>query len=1209
MSRSAPSPIHHAGLGLVLLLSAGSIFSCATRATRTEQQLRATAAIEDPIRLLQARAELETLKPLPPADDALIRELVRDDTPPLTPGTEAHRKALMSAEEIEIGAQIVITQPQDSIDLVRQGHAAKLYTRARMLRQQGRPQDASGVLMQAMELDPNAPELAAALGAVRVELGDPVGANEAYERAIELGDRSGTTLVYVASQAYTLGNDERVMTLCSIALEYDEIERDPVARVLAGIMLGNAQIRTGYLRAGAQSLEEALTAFDPSIRDPRWRQETIQILGRRAGLWVIAGDAWSRVGAHARAASAYAQAAQLSEGATTGLTARQIAAKLRDGHPASAALLLIEHLQTHPGQAGWQEARWVRTLSKMNSLRGLLSDAIASLRTATDQPLSVRRSLLKLELVGTTPDQALERITQAQADGHNPGALLSVLRTIESPQAQTRWALQLVERNPAIANALSDSLNATGTPVLERLNTIKADNAAGQLLRSALALRLGRADLLFHLDALSVSDLANQSAQWLETHAQAAALTGRWDTARTLGDELSDRAQQGDSSAKRAAAELMMLLQQPDRAASLAQELAAAPDATSDDLLLLARIELSRENADAAVEALETAQQIDMYDDRVSDRLIRLFGNGGPLSDETKLRDVIRELGERRPNSDLFMLLRAGDLARNGLLSEAESMLVEINQHRDADLLGEDLLLSIWKTQQSRNDPEALNRGADWLTRRLAKSPNAIRTGLALAQIRYEQDAYDQSLELLTGLWERTGSYEVARVRENLIANELEDPERARQLIDERLGSRNGIDPSLEYANALSSRGDADSAKQAVDLLAENIPAQVTLLPAQQRQLEQVVYSMAEHAETAGIDDAMLSMVELIESRTGPLDFFMARTKLLLLTRKAQIDIDALLSLIEDYTQRFEDNPENVRVLRSLPVQVLLGEDRPHEAIVIVTRLALSESTLREDALIEVFRLLGGVGENTDLLGVIDAFEDAGVMQAAIERTTVMLGTPQRPISGLSEDQQRADLAYTAGAMASAFERPEQAKTYLALALSFDPEHGWSNNDLGYMLTEAGERIADATEMLETAARVLPNEASVIDSLGWLRYKMGILEDEIDPQTGEVSRRGAISILARANRLDTERSNATILEHLGDALWRAGRKEQAIEAWLSGENMLRSRIRTLSAQPEPNRRAIEAASAELRGLRYRIQDAEAGGEPKIAPIFDEPSGS
>jgi hypothetical protein len=47
----------------------------------------------------------------------------------------------------------------------------------------------------------------------------------------------------------------------------------------------------------------------------------------------------------------------------------------------------------------------------------------------------------------------------------------------------------------------------------------------------------------------------------------------------------------------------------------------------------------------------------------------------------------------------------------------------------------------------------------------------------------------------------------------------------------------------------------------------------------------------------------------------------------------------------------------------------------------------------------------------------------------------------------------------------------------------------------------------------------------------------------------------------------------------------------------------------LSAQPDSNRGAIQNLSEELRILRYRVQDAESGARPNIAPIFGEDSGA
>ena len=102
MSKRTLVPISHASMGLALLLCSGTIVSCSSQQERTTQQITATEHIEDPIRTLEARAELESLNPLPRADDTLIRRLLQDTTETLTPGTETYRKALLTADEIEI---------------------------------------------------------------------------------------------------------------------------------------------------------------------------------------------------------------------------------------------------------------------------------------------------------------------------------------------------------------------------------------------------------------------------------------------------------------------------------------------------------------------------------------------------------------------------------------------------------------------------------------------------------------------------------------------------------------------------------------------------------------------------------------------------------------------------------------------------------------------------------------------------------------------------------------------------------------------------------------------------------------------------------------------------------------------------------------------------------------------------------------------------
>ncbi|MHA7812359.1 MAG: hypothetical protein ACX94C_03045 [Phycisphaerales bacterium] len=1198
-------PISTASMGLALLLCSGTMLSCASQGDRESVQLRATADIGDPVRALEARAELETLRPLKRVDESIIRRVLEDTTDALTPGTEAYRRALLSADEIPLEPIRALGSPfagAEDVDPLRKGHAAKLYTRARTLKQTGQLDQAVQGLRRAIELDPGSHKLHTTLGDTLAEMGDSVGANESYTRALELGDRSASTLVSIATTAYALNDHERVMALCSLALAEDQPD-DRVAQTLAGIMLGNAQIRQGYLRAGAESLERALTSFSPGLRNARWRQQIIQIQGRRPALWVVVGDAWSRIGSHARAAEAYAAAAELSNGRSSGLTSRRIAELLREGKPASGALLLIDHLMMHAHDLSPQEGEWVAALTELPSLRGSLNDAIASVRGQLDpRHTQARRAMMGLEIRGLSAQASLDRLASTGADARNAEAIARVLIALEDLDAQSDWALELVRRNPRSTQGVADAMLMLPHAPSEVIGMVGDRGVEGSLLGATLALQLGRADLT---PEHPIESLDQKPIQWVQTMTQSHALRGSWEDARVLGAELERRAALGERDAVRSLANASISLQRPSDALAYAATLTESDEADTDDLILHARIATALNAHQTARDVLERGAQIDPSDTRIADRLIRLLGAGGPLEDEEALRGVMRRVSETAPRSELFAMLRASDLARSGLLSEAESLLVQRNEQRLGDIIGDDLLMSIWKTQETQGDEDALARGEGWLSVRLVEFPNSIRAGLALAQAHYEREQIDDATGILESLWMHTGAFEAARAYEQLLSESGNDSESLAHARG-RLEGVEGIDTSIELAQVLARTGDGADAAEAADVLERNIPADVSLIPSQEQQLAQVVYGLAEYADNAGIDPAMLRVVDLIEERTGPLSFFMARTKLLLKSREARIDIDEIIALVEKHTSEIE-NPQQVRQLEALPIQVLLGEDRGHEAIALVTRMGINGGELREDLVIETFRLLGVVGENSDLLGVLEALYDAGVMQEVIDLTTARIGTPERPIDDLEPDEQRADLAYTAGAMAAAFERSDQSESYMRIAISFDEDHGWSNNDLGYLLVERGEKIDEAAKMLETAARVLSNQSNVIDSLGWLRYKQGIFLDEVDEMSGQVMREGAVTLLERANRLDTSRANATILLHLGDALWRAGRKQGAIDAWVAGENMTRSRMRVLNAQPPAsrNQRAIDALGEELRTLRYRVQDAEAGGDPDVAPIFGE----
>jgi tetratricopeptide (TPR) repeat protein len=108
------------------------------------------------------------------------------------------------------------------------------------------------------------------------------------------------------------------------------------------------------------------------------------------------------------------------------------------------------------------------------------------------------------------------------------------------------------------------------------------------------------------------------------------------------------------------------------------------------------------------------------------------------------------------------------------------------------------------------------------------------------------------------------------------------------------------------------------------------------------------------------------------------------------------------------------------------------------------------------------------------------------------------------------------------------------AKRDLEAALKLAPEQPMLLNFLGYAKLERGEDLDAAEAMIRKASELAPDDASITDSLGWAQYKRGKVVE-------------AVETLQRAAVADP--GQAEIREHLGDALYDAGRKFEARFAW------------------------------------------------------------
>lgn len=111
----------------------------------------------------------------------------------------------------------------------------------------------------------------------------------------------------------------------------------------------------------------------------------------------------------------------------------------------------------------------------------------------------------------------------------------------------------------------------------------------------------------------------------------------------------------------------------------------------------------------------------------------------------------------------------------------------------------------------------------------------------------------------------------------------------------------------------------------------------------------------------------------------------------------------------------------------------------------------------------------------------------------------------------------------------------ELASQDLEAALTYQPNHPYVLNYLGYALADRGLDLDRALGMLDKALSLQPQDGYITDSMGWVYYKLGQYQK-------------AVPYLEKAAELLP--SDPTVNDHLGDAYWKTGRKLEAKYQWM-----------------------------------------------------------
>jgi tetratricopeptide (TPR) repeat protein len=135
--------------------------------------------------------------------------------------------------------------------------------------------------------------------------------------------------------------------------------------------------------------------------------------------------------------------------------------------------------------------------------------------------------------------------------------------------------------------------------------------------------------------------------------------------------------------------------------------------------------------------------------------------------------------------------------------------------------------------------------------------------------------------------------------------------------------------------------------------------------------------------------------------------------------------------------------------------------------------------------------------------------------------------------SALKRFPDSTDLLYDYAMLAEKSDKLDIMETMLRKVIKLAPESQHAYNALGYSLAERNMRLPEAYALIEKALQLAPEDPFIMDSMGWVQFRLGKLQE-------------AENMLRRAYAL---RPDPEIAVHLGEVLWVKGSKDDAEKLW------------------------------------------------------------
>ncbi len=440
---------------------------------------------------------------------------------------------------------------------------------------------------------------------------------------------------------------------------------------------------------------------------------------------------------------------------------------------------------------------------------------------------------------------------------------------------------------------------------------------------------------------------------------------------------------------------------------------------------------------------------------------------------------------ELEPDNQEAIFIVATELIQSGQLIDALDYSLKLDNHSSDSLFHS---IAAAAAQGSEEQRQQLTTRYRMLVR---DQPDNAEMKVGLALLLQQQEQLNEALDLSRQALKQEPELIAAAILEARLLGQMGRPAEALKELAEMV-NRHPDNPRLRlhYARLLAST-DLEAAQSQFELLLAQSPDDPELL-----------FSLALVCNERGdLEQAETHFQRLLEfpSRASSAQYYLGR----IAEKRSQWEL-----ALSHYLQVSPGPDFMPAMLRTTEILVQADQrDLAHQ------RLESARQKFPEDA--ERFYLL-----EAEVLRQFEFYEDA-------ERTLTR---------GLQAIPDSVQMRYSRAMIYERKGQIDKLEADLRAILEEDPDNATALNALGYTLADRTDRYEEALILIERALQLQPDEAAILDSLGWVHYRLGNYDEA----------------LLRLREALRAMPDPEVAAHLGEVLWATGQKKEAQVIWQQG---------------------------------------------------------